>query len=173
MNLTEYLESEGKEKELAVTYGGTLPEIAGRTIEITKPLALTLKITGISRKEILMEGDSVLHCRVSCDRCLSDVDLEVPFTISERIREQDILEPDEDFELTGCLEGYELSTDRLLEEAIMTAFPAKVLCREDCKGICKVCGQNLNEGDCGCDDFVPDPRMAAIGDLFAAVNKDK
>jgi len=42
----------------------------------------------------------------------------------------------------------------------------KILCREDCKGVCPVCGQNRNERDCGCDTFVPDPRMAAINTIF-------
>jgi len=35
-----------------------------------------------------------------------------------------------------------------------------------------VCGKNLNEGDCGCDQFVPDPRMAAIKDIYDAFNKE-
>ncbi len=38
--------------------------------------------------------------------------------------------------------------------------------KDDCKGICPVCGQNLNEKECGCDTFVPDPRMAVIQDIF-------
>ena len=51
-------------------------------------------------------------------------------------------------------------------------MPTKILCKPDCKGICKVCGKNLNEGDCGCDQFVPDPRMAAIKDIYDAFNKE-
>ena len=35
-----------------------------------------------------------------------------------------------------------------------------------CKGICRKCGKNLNEGACGCDDSVPDPRMSVIQDIF-------
>ena len=42
----------------------------------------------------------------------------------------------------------------------------KILCKEDCKGLCSVCGKDLNEGKCDCDTFVPDPRMAAIMDIF-------
>ena len=42
----------------------------------------------------------------------------------------------------------------------------KVLCKDNCKGICSRCGANLNKGDCGCDTWVPDPRMAAIQDIF-------
>ena len=46
----------------------------------------------------------------------------------------------------------------------------KFLCRPDCKGLCSVCGKDLNEGACGCDTFVPDPRLAAIRDIL---NGDK
>ena len=37
---------------------------------------------------------------------------------------------------------------------------------EDCKGICSVCGQNLNEGTCDCEDTGLDPRMSVIRDVF-------
>ena len=43
---------------------------------------------------------------------------------------------------------------------------SKILCDEDCKGICKKCGQNLNDGACECDDFVPDIRFANLMDIF-------
>ena len=37
---------------------------------------------------------------------------------------------------------------------------------EDCKGICNVCGQNLNMGTCNCEDTALDPRMSVVRDLF-------
>ena len=64
------------------------------------------------------------------------------------------------------MEGYQLNVDSLISNEIFTCWPLKVLCREDCKGLCRVCGKDLNEGECGCDTFVPDPRMAAIMDIF-------
>ena len=42
----------------------------------------------------------------------------------------------------------------------------KVLCRENCKGICNRCGANLNLGSCKCDDAELDPRMSKILDIF-------
>ena len=46
----------------------------------------------------------------------------------------------------------------------------KTLCREDCRGICRKCGRNLNEGDCGCDTVELDPRMAVIAEIFKNSN---
>ncbi|MBQ1604529.1 MAG: DUF177 domain-containing protein, partial [Lachnospiraceae bacterium] len=60
----------------------------------------------------------------------------------------------------------QLDVDRLIFDEILVNWPAKVLCKDDCKGICLVCGQNLNIQDCGCNRQVIDPRMAAFQDVF-------
>ena len=56
--------------------------------------------------------------------------------------------------------------DKLLYNEILSEWPEKVLCREDCKGLCKVCGQNLNAGSCDCEEPGLDPRMSVVRDLF-------
>ena len=62
--------------------------------------------------------------------------------------------------------GSNLDVDRLIYDEILVNWPMKVLCREDCKGICRKCGTNLNYKPCSCDRTEPDPRMAAIQDVF-------
>jgi uncharacterized protein len=42
----------------------------------------------------------------------------------------------------------------------------KPLCREDCRGLCAVCGANLNRGDCGCAPTWEDPRLAPLKALI-------
>ena len=42
----------------------------------------------------------------------------------------------------------------------------RVLCSEDCKGLCPKCGRDLNEGECGCDLKEPDPRLAVLAQLL-------
>lgn len=64
------------------------------------------------------------------------------------------------------MKEYELDLEELLREELQLSWPSKVLCSEECKGICSVCGQNLNEGDCECDSFVPDIRLAGLMDIF-------
>ena len=54
----------------------------------------------------------------------------------------------------------------LIQEVLHMYWPTKILCKEDCKGICKKCGKDLNQGACGCDDFVPDVRFANLMDIF-------
>lgn len=101
-----------------------------------------------------------------CDRCLKDVRKEFKLQVSEEAVSPEIADADEADVQSGFLEGYQLNVDSLMSNEILTSWPMKVLCREDCKGLCKVCGKDLNEGSCDCDTFVPDPRMAAIMDIF-------
>ena len=58
--------------------------------------------------------------------------------------------------------GKVIDLDPLVEEQIVLALPAYPVCREGCKGLCPVCGQNQNEQACGCDRHVPDPRWAGL-----------
>ena len=50
----------------------------------------------------------------------------------------------------------------LLREEVILAVPMGVLCRSDCAGLCPVCGQNLNEGTCDCEQDDIDPRWAVL-----------
>ena len=42
----------------------------------------------------------------------------------------------------------------------------KYLCKEDCKGLCSKCGQDLNVGECNCSDEEIDPRWAALAEIM-------
>ena len=62
--------------------------------------------------------------------------------------------------------GFHLDLDRIIYDEVLVNWPMKVLCREDCAGICKKCGQNLNHKTCDCEKTELDPRMAVIQDVF-------
>ena len=49
-----------------------------------------------------------------------------------------------------------------LYEEILLEFPTRLLCDEECKGLCQKCGKNLNEGECSCNRKDIDPRLAKI-----------
>ena len=57
-------------------------------------------------------------------------------------------------------------TQEQLSEILLLDFPTRVLCSEDCKGLCHKCGKDLNEGDCGCDHREIDPRFAVLQQLL-------
>ena len=54
----------------------------------------------------------------------------------------------------------------LLRDDILLELPTKFLCKPDCKGLCSQCGQNLNLGDCGCNQRRIDPRLEVLQQFF-------
>ncbi|MBO4693207.1 MAG: DUF177 domain-containing protein [Clostridia bacterium] len=60
----------------------------------------------------------------------------------------------------------QLEVDELVYSEVILDLPSKHLCKEDCKGLCQKCGKNLNDGDCGCDLFEPDPRFEKLRELL-------
>ena len=72
-----------------------------------------------------------------------------------------------DLDENSYLTGMDLDVDRLVYLEVLMSWPLKVLCKEDCKGLCSQCGKNLNFGPCDCVEEPKDPRMAAISDIFS------
>ena len=101
-----------------------------------------------------------------CDRCLTEVPISIGIAFSKEFQIEEQRLVFEDLDEAGYIEGQILDTDRLVYDEILVNWPMKVLCKDDCKGICNKCGINLNLQDCTCDRTVVDPRMAAIQDIF-------
>ena len=87
------------------------------------------------------KDDLFAKCRLTaqtkeiCSRCLTEFDMNI---------EKDV---DLHYELKGELS---IMLDDSLKDEIIVDYPMKVLCREDCKGLCPQCGKNLNKGPCSC-----------------------
>lgn len=128
--------------------------------------------------QIHLNGDFEAKVTGPCRRCTKDVPLDVPVSFSLRmIREapkveeedEEDLKPvrkrrqkkddDEQAEMAASFEldevdaepfdGKTIDLDPIVREQVLLALPVTVLCREDCKGLCPTCGQDLNEKDCG------------------------
>ena len=105
----------------------------------------------------------MLRARVvgTCDRCLEDatfdIDAEVDgYYLFEEPEELSDDEDEADFELVSPDRTIDLSGALL--SALVMETPFVVLCREDCKGLCPVCGANLNEEDCGHAERIAEER---------------
>ncbi len=73
---------------------------------------------------------------------------------------------DEELRSPYVMEG-NLDVDRWAGDALVLAFPSQPLCRDDCAGLCAVCGESLNDADPEAHRHDPggDPRMAKLRDL--------
>ena len=176
VNLSDVFSSEGmmanETAELEMT--SFKSRLGDFRITQKSPVNFVFSNIGVGKAKI--EGTVELAFETCCDRCLAEVptvltlvfDREVasPEAVAERSEEGDREDDDLDF-----MEGYQLNVETFVYNEILLNWPMKILCKDDCKGICKVCGKNLNLEACECDTFVPDPRFAAIQDIFNA-NKE-
>ncbi len=93
-----------------------------------------------------------------CDRCAAPVKEENTIDISHILVSQ---LNDSDNDNFFLIDSMHFNLDELIREDILLSLPTKILCRDDCKGLCPYCGANLNEKQCGCKKPV-DPRLEAL-----------
>ena len=127
---------------------------------------VVLHIQNQENKTLFITGSVDITVGIPCGRCLEEVPTHICFDIDKKLDIEDSVLVDDEMEENDYLIGFELDVDKLVYAEILVNWPMKVLCKEDCEGICKVCGANLNKGDCGCQRTELDPRMAAIQDIF-------
>ena len=130
-------------------------------------------IEHVKGRELLIKADTSLQVLIPCDRCLQPVEIVLDLQVERHVN----LLPDavlsDELDESNFIDGYNLDVDQLLHSEMLTVWPAKVLCDIECQGICSVCGQNLNEGNCNCEDTGLDPRMSAIRDMFSTFTIDE
>ncbi len=169
VNVSDVLTLEGKEEKLQLDLEMETYANQHGTYRITGKTPITLALFHTGNGKAHMEGSITLTMLLSCDRCLKEVNYEFGLSFA-----QELLSPEayaaagQQEEGREFMEGYSLAIEDLVKSEISIHWPMKVLCNADCKGICGQCGKDLNEGECGCDAFIPDPRMAVIQDIFHA-----
>ena len=111
---------------------------------------------------------------LACSRCLRPVRHELEVEIEELCILEQIDEPavyagteDEETDPIPILDEETVDLSELVRQCVVVAAPTTVLCRDDCRGLCPDCGQDLNEGTCGCAREQIDPRWSALQDLLA------
>ncbi len=169
INLSEALSTVGFQAESEAAIEMEVYEDGLHSFPILEKEPVHLKIRNLSNGKASVEGSTLVKLQASCDRCLKDVEITLPLSFERDVASPEMRDPFEDD--MAFLEDFDLNVDVLISNEILLNMPDKILCKPDCKGLCKKCGKDLNMGECGCDDFVPDPRMAAIKEIFDA-NKE-
>ena len=167
IDISNVVKSINKEvsKEVSIELSSFESRLGDFPILQKSPVVLT--VTNQENKAMLIRGSVDVTLSIPCGRCLEEVPTQICFDIDKKLDITDGALVDEEMEETDYLIGFELDVDKLVYAEILVNWPMRVLCKEDCEGICKVCGANLNKGDCGCQRTELDPRMAAIQDIFS------
>lgn len=156
VDLTDVILTEGKKSVYTAELGlDSLSYAAGDfQIKDKSPVKLTVENKGSRKFEFSVE--TVLNVMIPCARCLKPVvrRLEIQTSYETELDENEYID------------GYNLDVDQLIHDESLLVWPERVLCREDCKGLCDICGHDLNDGPCGCEHTEADPRMAKILDIF-------
>lgn len=105
---------------------------------------------------IVVNGSVSAEYESECSRCLRPVRARFEDPIRE-LFERDPIEGE-----TYPIEGEEIDLELPVRDTVLLDLPQAPLCREDCAGLCPVCGVDHNESDCDCDPNPPDPRWDAL-----------
>ena len=118
-------------------------------LKITAPVVLKGMVENAG-DVILLKAEASTEIERTCGRCLK--------VYTEKLKAgAENIEND-----AFIYESDLLDITEPVRESLLLAVPLQALCREDCRGLCPVCGADRNEGDCGCDTTSVDPRLAAL-----------
>ena len=125
----------------SIRFSGTVTQVSG-----------FLSITAVASAEL----------SAPCARCLAPV--KRAFSAEADLP---VMAPnDETGEDFVAIEEERIDLFQTAVSTLLPNLPFRLLCREDCKGLCPVCGKDLNEGDCGCDRRGVDPRLEGLAAFF-------
>jgi uncharacterized protein len=156
VNTSELLRQPGSRRRIALTLPPAAleldePRIAG---DVTVDVDLDATTDGI-----VASGSVAVPWAAECRRCLKPIEGVAVARVDELYQEQ-VTDPD-----AFPIEGEQLDLAPMARELVLLELPDAPLCREDCAGICPVCGRDRNTDPCDCDVTQRDERWAALDDL--------
>ena len=143
---------------------------ADDSFRVASPVKLAFEISK-DKSTFRLVGRTETTLEVPCSRCLETMTVPVgtsfdlryqPHSTNVGDREQEI---EEDDLTTAFYQNDEIDLGQLMREQFYLALPMKPLCGEDCRGLCPICGTNLNRGTCDCKEESDDPRLAPLKEL--------
>ena len=135
---------------------------------ISRPVSEPVLAQGVVRNTagvLMMKGSVTTTIHGICDRCAAPFVREVDFPIDVVLVTELASEENED-EWVFPLVGDSADLDDSVRTVFVLNLDSKLLCKEDCKGLCPRCGKNLNDGKCTCEKEL-DPRLAALRQFLA------
>lgn len=160
LDLEPIFNNEGMVKEFSYELDLSSQELSG-----TKPFVAPVRVSGSAGNYtgiVELRAKAEFTLETSCDRCAKPITLpqetEIFHTLVTHLND----ETNDELMLVNELR---FDLDPLITEDIFLDLPSKLLCSEDCKGVCPRCGKDLNTGSCSCEKEV-DPRLAALKQLL-------
>lgn len=143
-------------------------ELRAEGASFEEPVKVNLSVSK-SGAQFICRGKTRTSAKLECSRCLiiydqplsANLDFVVDFGASPGEPKSD----EDNYFVVDPSSGF-FSIDNLVRETILLTLPLKSLCSEDCKGLCPICGTDLNKSQCGCVKKEVDPRWDKLKDLL-------
>jgi uncharacterized protein len=138
--------------------------------QVVAPVALSFDILK-DKEQFHLTGTVRTTLELPCSRCLEPFRSPVDASFDLRYQPHalntgsDEREIEEDDLSTAFYENDEIDLGQLMREQFYLSVPMKPLCQDDCRGLCPMCGTNLNRGTCECKRDWVDPRLAVLKNL--------
>jgi len=123
------------------------------------------------KEQFRLTGNVATSLELSCSRCLEPFTcpIDAHFDLVYQPRAMNAGEPEREIEEDDLSTAFyvddEIDLGELMLEQFYLSLPMKPLCADDCRGLCAICGTNLNRGTCDCKRDWQDPRFAALREI--------
>ncbi len=162
LGLSQIMESPGASVSFSVSTD--LSDLLyGTSYPVTEPVLASGTVRNTAGV-LVMKGEISTCIHGVCDRCTSPFDRELHIPMDVVLVQELEDEANED-EWVFALTDNRADMDEIVRTVFVLNMDSKLLCKEDCKGMCCRCGHNLNEGPCSCNREL-DPRLAVLQQLL-------
>ena len=138
--------------------------------KLTSPINVNGKVSN-TNKGLYLDIDVDFTILDNCARCLDEVEVPIEYSIEGFLVKEGFDEDEFEEDDAFIYDGKELNLIDIIEQTLDFNIPARILCNDDCQGLCHECGANLNIEACSCnesanDEEIIDPRFAKLKDIF-------
>lgn len=168
--LIELASLERQGGKFAHSYAPGELDLNDERIKVAEPPRVSGRIQQSDAK-VTVSGKVEAKLQLECDRCLkamsvlASTEFKVEYVTPEVYQAGQAAELlDEDLTLS-VFDGAIIDVDDLVREQLLLTLPAQVLCQDECKGLCPVCGGDRNLKNCNCQEADIDPRWAGLKEI--------
>jgi len=139
-------------------------------VRLVEPAQISARVR-LEGKDAELQGKLLAKLEVVCGRCLQPVELPVSAEFHERFVRAVSWASEEQHEVQAedlnisVFDGEAIELDDVVREELLLAVPVNVLCREDCRGLCPICGIDRNMSSCQCEISEIDSRWQKLKEL--------
>jgi uncharacterized protein len=156
----------GKSAEEIYEFSYKIPEEYFQELGVTKmdPISVTARVSSFEKDELSINVSYRASYVTQCSRCLKPVEKSIDNSLEKVIY---LKKSGEEFDDDKAfISGMKLNVGLIVAEDILLNMPITTICGEECRGLCSVCGCDLNVTQCDCHKEDIDPRLESLKNFF-------